>query len=823
MKSFGGFLALTAGLMGSTALAQPVAIPADPAAASPAPAGAVQQGGIEDIIVTARKREESSQNIPVAVTAISGKQIDQQNLTSFEKLGAYTPQLTIARSANGSGGQITLRGIGSNPGSIGIEQSVAVIVDNVYYGQGRIINEGFFDLAGLEILKGPQSLFFGKNATAGVISLTTANPTDHFAARVRAGYELNAQQVYTEGFASGPIGEDLGIRVAMRASKMFGGLIRNDSNTTNFNLRDVATNALIPTTAPPGIRDVPGERELLGRITLQWRPTDQITATIKASANSNNTNNPAWNGVVSRCANGFSFLDKVTPCKRKFVIHQNRFPVGVGDSFPIVGANGDTFNRYQSYNGTGTLEYAGEMLNVTGIVNYNKNINKLAVDADNQSFGAVNVYATERVAYDAFSTEIRALTKSDGAVNLLVGGYYQSTKRDFDQFAFNANLMNSAAPDPKYTYVAFSKDSETKGETISAYGQLIWQVVPRVELTGGVRYIHETKDSYFFQPYVNPALRAPAGRFVEGTRTTNVIEADQTFNNWSPEATATWRPTDDLTLYVNYKTAYKSGGFSNSALNTVLGSPSDLVFEPEKVKGFEGGLKSTLADRQLRANLALYSYRYDGFQIDFQNSQTFAFVTTNAGSVKAKGAELELQFQPRALPELALRGSLNYNRARYGNFLAPCYSGQSIVMGCTPGSYRGGNGQQLRGKPTTNSPEWTAAVGGSYETDVGGGNMLQLTVDSRYSDSYFASAFNSPLSRQPSYVNIDASLRLRTGSDRWEIALIGKNLTNNFVVTGSADAPSTGSGTGTNVAVLADQRSYISLPRTVQAQVTFNF
>lgn len=823
MSTISRVAALSLALLSTTALAQTVDAPAAPAVAGPDEADAAAAGGIEDIVVTARRREESSQNIPVAVTALTGKQIDQQNLTSFEKLGAYTPQLTIARSANGSGGQITLRGIGSNPGSIGIEQSVAVIVDGVYYGQGRIINEGFFDLAGLEILKGPQSLFYGKNATAGVISLTTANPTDTFQARARLGYEFNAQQVYTEGFASGPIGEDLGIRVAARASKMFGGLIKNVSNTTSFNLRDVATGALIPTTAPPGIRDVPGERELLGRVTLQWQASDDLTATLKLSANSNNTNNPAWNGVIARCANGFSFLDKVTPCERKFVIHQNRFPVGVGDSFPIVGADGDTFNRYQSYNATGTLEYAGDAIGITGVVNYNKNINKLAVDADNQSFGAVNVYATERVAYNAFSAEVRALTKSDGPINVLLGGYYQSTKRDFDQFAFNANLMNSAAPDPKYTYVAFSKDSETEGETLSAYGQLIWEVVPRVELTGGVRYIHETKDSYFFQPYVNPALRAPTGRFVQGTRDTNVIEAAQTFNNWSPEATITWRPTDDLTLYANYKTAYKSGGFSNSALNTVLGSPSDLVFEPEKVKGFEGGVKSTLADRQLRANLAIYSYKYDGFQIDFQNSQTFAFVTTNAGSVKARGAELELQFQPRAVPELTLRSAINYNRARYGDFLAPCYSGQSLAMGCTPGSYRGGNGQQLRGKPTTNSPEWTASLGGSYETDVGQGNMLQLTIDSRYSDSYFASAFNSPLSRQGSYVNLDASLRLRTPDNRWEFAVIGKNLTNNFVITGAQDAPSTGSGTGTNNAVLADQRSYVSLPRTVQAQVTFNF
>src|SRR5690606_23513239 len=143
----------------------------DPAAA----AGVQAQGGIQDIVVTARKRQESVQDVPVAVTAISPVVIQQQDLTSIEKIAARTPSFTVGRASNGSGAQLTMRGIGSSSTSIGIEQSVAVIVDGVYYGQGRIINEGFFDMERAEILKGPQALFFGKNATAGVISLTTAD------------------------------------------------------------------------------------------------------------------------------------------------------------------------------------------------------------------------------------------------------------------------------------------------------------------------------------------------------------------------------------------------------------------------------------------------------------------------------------------------------------------------------------------------------------------------------------------------------------------------------------------------------------------------
>jgi iron complex outermembrane receptor protein len=802
-------------VMAQTAPAPSATPPVGPAPVAVAEA-APDQGGIADVVVTARKRSESSQNVPVAITAFSGKQLDNQNITSLEKLSQFTPQLTIARSATGSGAQITLRGVGSNPGSLGIEQSVAVIVDGVYYGQGRIINEGLFDLSNMEILKGPQSLFYGKNATAGVISITTAGPTSTFTGRVKAGYEFGSRQPYGEAMLSGPLTENLGFRVAVYGSDQLGGYFKNNAGTTSYTIRDVATGALNAVTAAPAARNTPQEKNIIARGTLQWKPLDRLTATLKVSGNINNTNNPAWNGVIANCANGTSFLNKVTPCARDFVINNNNFPVVMASSFPLAGKNGELYNKYSSWSTTGTLDYAGENVNINGVVNINRNVNKLAVDSDNQSYGPSNVYATEHTTFRAYSGELRALTTFNSPINVLLGGYYQNSKRTFEQYAQTGNISNSAAFDPKYNYVAFAKNSATDGETLSAYGQAIWKIVPRVEATAGVRYIHETKSSFFIQPYINPALQA---RFIQG----RLLTADQTFQNWSPEATITWRPTNDLTAYLDYKTAYKSGGFSNSALDTALGNgAADMTFAPEKSKGFEGGLKSTLFDHQVRLNIGAYSYKYTNFQIDFQNSQTFAFITTNAGSVRAKGIELEGQFSPRAVPGLNMRGSINYSHARYISFLAPCYSGETIVQGCNT-TFRGSLGQRLDGKPTTNAPTWTGAAGVDYEVRMNSGASLLFTVDGRYTSGYFASAFNSPLSAQPGYALFDASIRWTAKGDRFGIALIGKNLTNRFVVTGAADAPSTGSGTGTTAGVIADQRSYTSLPRTVQVEATYKF
>ena len=196
--------------------------PASPAAIqdADAPQGPDAAGGLDEIVVTARRRVETAQDIPVSLTAITAEQIDARDITSLERIAAATPQLAIGRNATGSGAQLTLRGIGSNSLSIGTEQSIAVIVDSVYYGQGRTINEGFFDLAGVEILKGPQSLFYGKNATAGVISISTANPTDSWEGMARTSYEFNAGKLLGEGFVSGPITDTLGFRLAVRARRI---------------------------------------------------------------------------------------------------------------------------------------------------------------------------------------------------------------------------------------------------------------------------------------------------------------------------------------------------------------------------------------------------------------------------------------------------------------------------------------------------------------------------------------------------------------------------------------------------------------------------
>jgi iron complex outermembrane receptor protein len=787
----------------------------DPAESSDASA---QGRGLQQIVVTARRREETVQSIPVSVQAITAEEIQQRDLTSLEKIAAATPNFTIARASNGAGAQLTLRGIGSSATSIGIEQSVAIVVDSVYYGQGRIINEGFFDLARVEVLKGPQSLFFGKNATAGVISLTTADPGLDPEYIGRVGYEFAGERAFAEAIVSQPLTDSLGVRVAVRGSRMWGGYYTNEQQTIDYPTLDVATGATNPHSAAPAATDQPQERELIGRVTLKYEPDDRLTAKLKVSGTYNRTVGNGWNYVATNCPTGQTTNAPNYPCGEKFTLHQNDFPIDIAQDYPFARDDGALYNKYKSWAATGSIEYALDNLTISSITNYNWNNNKFACDCD---FLSAGVWATENASYHAFNQELRVLTDFDAPVNLMLGALYQSTKRNFFQAVMFANLEDSSV-DPENRYVAYSKQSETEGETLSGYGQLMWQITPTLEATGGVRYVHETKVSSFTQPYVNAAL---TGLFVpESAAANGTVFGDQTFNDWSPDFTLRWKPTDDVMLYGAYRVAYKSGGFSNSAINSALSASAatDLSFDPEKGKGFEFGVKSNLADNQVQANLTYYNYKYTDLQVDFFNSQIFAYITYNAGSARSEGVELELEYAPYSVPGLRLRGNLNYNEARYENFIAPCYSGQSIAAGCSL-VVGGVPSQDLNGVPTAAAPEWTATAGISYETELSGNLKIGTNVDMRYSDSYIASSFGDQGTTQSSYAVFDAGIRFGDVNDRWQIALIGKNLTNKFYFTGGGTAPSTGSGTGTAAAVPGDNIGYGAFPRTVSLQATIRY
>ncbi|OYW36174.1 MAG: TonB-dependent receptor, partial [Brevundimonas sp. 12-68-7] len=181
------------------ATAQPVAAQDSPAAQTPQDASA-----IDDVIVTARRRSETLISVPVVVNVISAETLERNRADDLSRIGELTPTVVVGAYKSNGGGSVAIRGISSPANQTGFEQAVSVAIDGVQTSDGRITQMGFFDLEQVEVLKGPQALFFGKNSPAGVISITSANPTDVFEAGIRAGYEFEGDETTIEGYLSGP-------------------------------------------------------------------------------------------------------------------------------------------------------------------------------------------------------------------------------------------------------------------------------------------------------------------------------------------------------------------------------------------------------------------------------------------------------------------------------------------------------------------------------------------------------------------------------------------------------------------------------------------
>jgi iron complex outermembrane receptor protein len=784
------------------------------------------RAAIEEVLVEARGQQESVRDIPVAITAVSQETLEKYSINTLEDVAAQTPSLEILRILSGTGTSISIRGISSSAGSLGIEQSVAVIIDGVYFPQGRVINEGLYDVNQVAILKGPQALYFGKNATAGVISISTNDPGDEFELLAKVGYEIKAEALDGTAVLSTPINDKWGIRLALNGTKMWGGYMTNTAGDTTYTTFDVA-NGFAPTVHPnpaPKAKKLPGEETMNARLTIKATPSDRFTARLKASISDVFLNSPGLfelvdcrtlGGVPHRVVGGVPVPSGQGECNRDRRHGFNDEPPSIAATHPGLNRFGGALGEsYKSYILTGDMDWALDWADVKAVLNYHRQKN--AWVGDNDGGADTAVFAQEFNTFSNYSAELRAATRFDGPINGVLGFYYQNTHRYFDQSVHFAGAENSAAADPKHRYVAYDKISETDGETISVYGELKWAVTDQWTLTGGARYIWERKDSYFIQPYVNPAY---LGLFVPNRR----LEADQRNDDLIPEVTLTWQPSSAWTVFVAYKQGFKSGGFDNGAIDSTLNADpvGDMTFDPESVEGFEGGIKALLADGTLSLELDAYTYKFNDLQLNFFNSPTFAYVTLNAGGARSSGAELQATWAPEGVTGLSLNGSVAYNDAHYTDFVAPCSGGQSPAEGCT-----GGTGalrtQQLAGQPRNLAPKWSGNLGFDYERPFANGLVWGLSGNMKWKSKYSLSEF-IPSAVQKGYATFDAALRFGAEDGTWQFAVIGKNLTNEYVLVGVRDAASTGGNTGLPNAFRADWTGYALPPRTVKFEFSYRY
>jgi outer membrane receptor protein involved in Fe transport len=324
---------------------------------------------------------------------------------------------------------------------------------------------------------------------------------------------------------------------------------------------------------------------------------------------------------------------------------------------------------------------------------------------------------------------------------------------------------------------------------------------------------------------VNPFVTSLFIPFVPGDPSTRAA-FDQTFENWIPEATLRWMPTDELTLYAAYKEGFKSGGFSNSAILSNLSPPGffDFVFDPEHNRGGEIGAKAAIFENSMLASFELFYYKFRDLQVDFFNSQQFAYVTENAGGSETYGAELQIDWAT-PFEGLMLSGALGYLESKFTSFENFCYVGQTPAQGCgplLPGQNEAELRQDLKGNTRPGAPEWSGFVAVNYERPISGSLFFGITANAQYRSETVLSS-SDPNATYDSYMTYDANVRIGTQDGKWQLGFIGKNLSDKLAIRSAGNVPGTGGNTGTPEGFRGDLSGGAIRGRQLELELTWNY
>lgn len=765
---------IRAGLLASAACTLLIGL----SAPAQAQAGADELGADDAIIVTARKQNETLQEVPVTISVVDGKTLADYNASKAEDIAGRVPTLNVQVGGSGSGGTIALRGVGSSAISASFDSAVAFDFDGVQISTTRLVQAGFFDVGQIEVLKGPQSLYFGKSASAGVFSIKSAEPTADWQFGAKASYEFEEKGKVVSGFISGPVTETFGIRLAAQFT-----------DVDRYQRLQVGT---------PAVNNPRGLKDFVGRATLNWEPVDSFTANLKLQYVHNENDGAITQSDIFCGANGRAdevwLLQGVAAIPAGYDCKTNNGRYYLPDVAPplarsvptpsgAVGFNGVPFGETDLFFGRLKLDFdVTDQLRLTSVTGY---VDLDSQDVDSYSYGGIGAafsplgnalglplaaLAPALAAVNGpgvplgvgtsdpvnklkqFSQEIRLASDFDGPINFMVGGFFEDRKFTFDtaQQAVNISLIR---PDPTINLLGggqaigtgftfdYKKIHVTNTKAYSVFGSLTFKPTEELEISGGLRYTDEKKVNTITVPYVHNLLA-----FSETAPGSGIYRPSPVFlrsgffsgpirfkdDNISPELTVKYSVNPDFNIFASFKTGYKSGGIDNSALPSnslsqaaLSGNFSSLIYKSEKARGGEIGFKSQLADRTFTLNGTAFYYTFKDLQVQIFNATAVQFITTNAGKVNQKGAELEMRWRT-PVEGLNISSAIAYLDAKYKSFILP---GADLVTGTA-------DDVDLSGRKVSRAPkisgnvafDWAIPVSDDYTIGLGG----NMTFSSKY-------------------------------------------------------------------------------------------
>ena len=763
--------------------------------------------GLQEVVVTAEKRAENLQDVPISVIALSGERLQDAGVTNIKNMQVLTPGLTVTSTTSEASTTARIRGIGTVGDNVGLESSVGVVIDGVYRPRNGV---GFGDLGEIdriEVLEGPQGELFGKNNDAGVINIITKRPSMTFGVIGEVtGGNYDDQEI--NGSLTGPIGSISAFRLYAGYQKRDGFLAlatgpgpNSDTRANDRNFYTVRGQYLINPSGGFSIL-------FIGDFTRRVEVCCQATPSSPGP----------FAGIVNALASIPQLGGTESPSSAFPVTNQNAFNQQSWANWPI---SQQVWDRGVS----AQLDWDFERAKLTSITAWRDNTVIAANDVDYSEVPLIQEPANNgnMTDFKQFSEELRLSGKLD-RLDWLIGAFVNSeilitnstifADNDFDLYIGGVASAAAGVVPPNFLLVpeltghppggtfipGVSGQADQFRQTAKSYALFTdetYSLTKQLDITVGLRWTHEKKDET--AQFSNPDGGAACGQLLNpvGAPTTPFVPAlllgygcstifNPFFNgithgqslsedNLNGTVKVAYHFTDDLMGYASWADGTKAGGFNlarvtNPAAANPLAPILDTSFPRETVNSYEIGIKSELAQRTVRVNGAVFDQKYNNFQLNTFTG--IVFVVSSIENVESKGAELSVDWAT-PLSGLRLSGGVVYADTQITNFgdSAPLFDPARL------------------NNRLSFAPLWSGVVSAAYQVPLSSTLALRMSADEKYNSSYNTGSDLDPRKLQGAYGLLSARIGIGAPDNKWSFEIWGQNLTNKGYFQVAFDAP----------------------------------
>ena len=705
----------------------------------------VGAAGLEEIVVTATKREESLQDVPVSADVHTGHHLENLNLSSVADMVDITPGLVVNQGAGNA--NIFIRGVGSKTGSISNESSVATYIDGIYQSDKIATNQfNFLDIERIEVLKGPQGTLFGRNATGGAISIVTKKPTDEFSALLE-GTVADFGTYKASGYISGGITDTLAASVAFAVDESDGFLnyVNPDPNS------------------PLNDDEVSRSESEAVRAKLVWAATENLEFTLSGT-------------YMDAEDNGLINWQPITDVP---TLIEGQLGIPISRERHDYAGDGLGFNTVDYSASSLTVDWSINDMDFKSITSYTLSENSSQVDIDVSPIPAFTFVVPSTVT-DTFQQEVQLSSETAGGVRWIVGGIYFNDKAEYEDL-----YLVGGVP---YPYTAANVAATTAGavgavrnwretDSIALFGEVGFDIAESTSLTLGLRY---TEEDLEVDPNRATGIALPNATltgFDFVATSTPFADESTTFDEVTWSLVVDHQFQEDVMGYASYKRGFKSGVYNI----TSAGGQNDVPTEPELLDAYEIGLKSTLLENTLRLNMAAFYYDYQDLQVSVTDTSSGAAqITENAAEAEIYGLDFSGEWVATDQLSITFGGSIldtEYTEYANATVWAPLPAG-------LPGFVAQGGlfatSADLSGEQLPYSPDFTFNLGATYDITLDNNSAFTIAANWNYNDGFIL--YPQPEVAQDSFSKVNASITWTSPAEMFYVKVYGTNLLDEDII-----------------------------------------